>query len=67
MKLIQELITFGRSGSRKSGALALGGVAVLSSEKLGFAIWQGIAFAALCGVFIIGRAWHDAALVKAGK
>lgn len=64
MKLIEEIINFGQSGSRKSQVWAIGSVALLAGPSLGLEAEQTHWFAGLCAAYIIGRAWHDAALAR---
>lgn len=64
MRFLEEIFSFGEGGSRKSQATALGATALLAGPEAGFELWQCVGTAAIFAVFILGRAWHDAALAK---
>ena len=65
MKLIEEVISFGKSGSRKAQVWMLGSVALLAGPAMGLTANQTYGFAALSGVYVLGRAMHDYGLARA--
>lgn len=59
LKLTDDIMSFGKDGSRKAQAASLAAACVLAGPEAGFEMWQCLGAAAALSVYVVARAVHD--------